>query len=343
MKRILVILTGGTFGMVPMRPAQTLAPGEVQDRLLHQVPELGGIASIDTTVAFNIDSSNMTLGHWRHLAALIRDARASYDGFVVIHGTDTMAYTASALSFMLLGLDRPVILTGSQRPLARIRSDARGNLVNAVEIATCPLAEVSVFFGTRLYRGNRTTKVSAERYDAFASPNYPPLAEVGVDVTFDAVARRSATAGDFHPFLDLDPSVVTVVVHPGLPGGYLERVLDGPERALIVEGYGPGNVPIGEESLLPLIARARERGKVVAVNTQCAEGRVSLALYECGREAARLGALSCEDMTVEASIVKMMYLLGRYGARAEVERLFVEDIAGELSPPPAVLEEREDS
>jgi L-asparaginase len=342
-KRILVIFTGGTFGMVPMHPTQTLAPGEIQERLLAHVPELERIAEIDTAVAFNIDSSNMTLEHWKGLAALIRDGRSRHDGFVVIHGTDTMAYTASALSFMLIGLGRPVILTGSQRPLMRIRSDARGNLVNAVEIAGSDAAEVAVFFGTRLFRGNRTTKVSAERYDAFASPNLPPLAEVGVDVVFSPTLRRRSPSAAFAPFLDLEPSVLTLVVHPGLPRGYLDRVLDGDERAIIVEGYGPGNVPIGEESLLPFIGDARRRGKIVAVNTQCGEGRVSLELYECGRRAAELGAVSCGDMTVEASVTKMMYLLGRHRERDEVERRLGEDLAGELSPPPLVLEEREDS
>jgi L-asparaginase len=340
-KRILVIHTGGTFGMVPMRPSQTLAPGEIQDRLLAEVPEIERIARIDTAVAFNIDSSNITPGHWRRLATMLVASRDSHDGFVVIHGTDSMAYTASALSFMLLGFGKPVILTGSQRPIMETRSDARSNLVNAVEIATSGIAEVGVFFGTRLYRGNRTTKVSAELYDAFSSPNCPPLAEVGVGVVFSAEARRAPPSSSFSPFLELQPSVITIVVHPGLSRGFLERALDGPERAFVVEGYGPGNVPIQEESLLPFIAAARRGGKIVAMNSQCAEGRVSLDLYECGRAAAELGAIPCRDMTIEASITKMMYLLGRYQARAEVERRFVEEIAGELSGPPEALAEEE--
>ncbi len=338
MKRILIIHTGGTFGMVPMEPSRTLAPADVQDRLLAHVPEITRIADIETEVVFNLDSSNMTPAHWRSLAAFIADRADRYDGFVVIHGTDTMAYTASALSFMLLNLPRPVILTGSQRPLVRIRSDARGNLVNAVEIAATDLAEVGVFFGTRLYRGNRTTKISAERYDAFASPNLPALAEVGVDIRFSAQARRAA-AGPFSPFFDFNASVGVIVVFPGLPARFWQQALASGVKAFVVEGYGPGNVPIGNESLLPFVERAVASGRLVAINTQCAEGRVDLGLYECGRRAAEAGALSCGDMTVEASIVKMMYLLGRCGSIDEVSRLFVTDLAGELSPPQPRLDE----
>ena len=339
MKRILVIHTGGTFGMVPMEPSRTLAPGDIQDQLLAHVPEIARVAEIEAAVAFNMDSSNMTLAHWRRLAALITERKDDYDGFVVIHGTDTMAYTASALAFMLVGLPKPVILTGSQRPLVRIRSDARGNLVNAVEIATTDLAEVGIFFGTRLYRGNRTTKTSVERYDAFDSPNAPPLAEVGVDIRFGPDVRHAATAGPFDPFFGLEPSVGVLFVFPGLPERFWEQALASDVRAFVVEGYGPGNVPIAEESLLPFIERAVSGGRLVAINTQCAEGRVDLQLYECGRRAAERGALSCGDMTVEASIVKLMYLLGRYPSGDEAARLFVTDLAGELSQPPPRLEE----
>ncbi len=339
MKRILIIHTGGTFGMVPMEPSRVLAPADIQDRLLAHVPEITRIADIETEVVFNIDSSNMTPAHWRVLASHIAGRAQRYDGFVVIHGTDTMAYTASALSFMLLGLPKPVILTGSQRPLVRIRSDARGNLVNAVEMAAADLAEVGVFFGTRLYRGNRTTKISAERYDAFASPNAEPLAEVGVDIRFSAGARRRAAAGPFAPFFDFDPAVVAIVVFPGLPARFWQQALACGARAFVVEGYGPGNLPIGDESLLPFVERAVASGCLVAINTQCAEGRVDLALYECGRRAAEAGALSCGDMTVEASIVKMMYLLGRCASADEAARLFGTDLGGELSPPPPRLDE----
>jgi L-asparaginase len=331
-KRILIIHTGGTFGMGSTRPSRTLSPGELAVELETHVPELQRIAAVETAVAFSIDSSNMTLRHWRVLATLVAEARERYDGFVVIHGTDTMAYTATALSFMLQGLSRPVILTGSQRPLIETRSDARSNLVGAVEIATTDLAEVGVFFGTHLYRGNRTTKVSADRYDAFASPNYPPLAETGVDLTLSGVARRVVAGEVFHLHAALDPSLVVVSVHPGMPRGFLERALQGDERAFIVRGYGPGNVPIEEESFLPFVERALQLGKIVAMHTQCAEGRVSLDLYECGRKTADLGAWSCGDMTLESSIVKMMYLLGRAGTREEMARAYVTNLVGELTP-----------
>ena len=220
-----------------------------------------------------------------------------------------------------------------------IRSDARGNLVNAVEIATTDLAEVGIFFGTRLLRGNRTTKISAERYDAFASPNLPPLAEVGVDIRFAPHVRRAGGAGAFNLFLDLIPSVAVLVVYPGLPAALRDAALESGARAFVVEGYGPGNVPIADESLLPFIERVVSSGRLVAINTQCAEGRVDFSLYECGRRAAERGALSCGDMTVEASITKLMYLLGRCRSTEEAARLFAADLAGELSPALARHEE----
>nr|NIV15464.1 asparaginase [Fodinibius sp.] len=182
MKKILIIHTGGTFGMMPMKPRQTLAPNQVEERVTAHVPELEKIASIDFNMIFNLDSSNIQPRHWQELAVLINQNIEAYDGFVIIHGTDSMAYTAAALSFMLNNLPKPVILTGSQRPLAEIRTDARINLINAVELATRPIPEVGIFFGTELFRGNRAVKVSSTDFHAFESPNFPSLAEVGLDV-----------------------------------------------------------------------------------------------------------------------------------------------------------------
>ncbi len=202
MKKIMLIHTGGTFGMVPMKPSNTLAPSLIQDQILTHVPEIQKIADIDFDVVFNLDSSNIQIHHWQKLAQYIYERYSDYDGFVIIHGTDAMIYTASALSYMLRGIGKPVVLTGSQRPLAQIRSDARSNLINSMELATYPIPEVSIFFDTHLFRGNRTIKISSTQYDAFASPNYPSLAEVGLDIKLSKSVLMHPAALEFHRQLD---------------------------------------------------------------------------------------------------------------------------------------------
>lgn len=337
MKRILIIHTGGTFGMMPMKPSKTLTTGDIKDQIFRFVPELKKIAYVENIIPFNIDSSNFTVNDWKILANLIIENQHNFDGFVIIHGTDTMAYTASALSFMLLDFPKPIILTGAQSPLANIRNDARSNLINAVEIATTDLQEVGIFFGIHLFRGNRASKISTSSYNAFTSPNFPPLAEVGMDINFHISFKKSRKK--FKPFFDFYPSVMTLRVIPGFSHSYLESILDSYVKGIIIEGYGAGNVPIGEESLLPFIEEAVKRNKVVAITTQCFHGRVSLDRYQCGQSAMNLGAISCSDMTKETSIVKLMYLLGKYKSLSTIKRLFMQNIAGELSEHPHKLDE----
>jgi len=316
--------------MIPVDSGITLTPGNIQDQIFAYVPEIKKIAQIETLMPFNIDSSNITIHRWKILGKLILEQEKNFDGFVIIHGTDTMAYTASALSFMLLYFPKPVVLTGSQRPLAYIRTDARNNLINAVELAAAGIPEVCIYFGNMLFRGNRTTKVSTWRYDAFDSPNFSPLAEVGFDINL----KISVTMPDrkVEPFFNFDPSVSVLKVFPGCINDYIYTLLDSEVRGILIEGYGSGTFPAESETLIPFIKEAVKKNKLVAINTQSIHGGITLELYESGKKALEAGALSCHDMTTETSIVKMMYLFGKY--KHELEKIkiyYTKNLAGELS------------
>lgn len=331
MKKILIIHTGGTFGMVPLKPSQALAPDLVQKNILSLVPELRQIADIDFEVAFNLDSANIQPRHWLQLAQMVAAHVDEYDGFVVIHGTDSMAYSATALSFMLRNLPRPVIFTGSQRPLAEIRSDARSNLINAVELATYPIPEVSIFFGTELLRGNRAVKISSTDYGAFISPNFPPLATVGLEIRLSD--QQLKPHGKFALQTTFSDAVIAVRFFPGLCAEYLEYLVNTSLRAVVIEGLGMGNVAVMEGSLLPLIQRLTAAGKLVVINSQSTYGWVDLDRYENGKRLAEAGAVGSGDMTTEATIVKLMHLAGNGAAsREELAQRLPVPIAGEITP-----------
>ena len=330
-KRIRIIHTGGTFGMIPQHPRPTLAPQQVQQQITTYVPELRQIADIDFKVMFNIDSANMRPHHWQMLAREIHASYEDFDGFVIIHGTDSMVYTASALSFMLPGLGKPVILTGSQRPLAEIRNDARGNLVNAVELATYQIPEVSIFFGTRLLRGNRAIKSSTTGFGAFSSPNYPPLAEVGVDIE---IYRDDILTGGRTPELSTHASASLAVTRffPGLTPDFLKSFLEIPINAIIIEGLGMGNVNIDEASLCPMVEALTAAGKLVIITSQSRHGQVDLKRYENGRRIGEAGAIGNGDMTTETTIVKTMHLLGKHQEDIDAVRgAFCQSLAGEIT------------
>ena len=331
MKKILIIHTGGTFGMVPLKPAPTLAPNQVQANITQFVPELRQIAEIDFRALFNLDSANITPTHWQQLATLIFDELPNYDGFVVIHGTDSMIYTAAALSYMLRNLPKPVVLTGSQRPLAEIRSDARMNLINAAELATRDIPEVSIFFGTELLRGNRSAKVSGIDYGAFVSPNYPPLADVGLEITLHDNCLRPS--GKPELLTAISDEVLAMPFFPGLHPEYLRWMIDSPLKAIVVQALGLGNVATQEKSLVPLVQSLSDAGKLVVIASQSRHGFVDLQRYQNGKLIAEAGAVGAQDMTMEAVIVKLMHLLGTHpNALETVKKLLHEPIAGEVDP-----------
>lgn len=331
MKNILLLQTGGTIAMHIDRGETELNPDRWGELLCREIPELEGIARIEIRKAFFEDSSDINHTHWTTLCRTIADHYEEYDGFVILHGTDTMAYTASALSFGLQDLSKPVILTGSQVPMSSIRSDARRNLVNAIELATHPIPEVAVCFNDHLFRGNRSTKMSIGDFDAFTSPNYPPLAEIGIDIRLASnLIRASRSPVVCKP--DFSDSVMVVKLHPSLnPSLLMSMDLSG-IRAVIIEAFGSGNMPIkGTYNLLPFIESCRKRSIHVIVTSQAAHDSVDLNLYRSGREALNLGAIGAGDMTMESAVTKAMHLLPLSLAENDFKLHFERSVAGERS------------
>jgi len=296
--------------------------------LLAEVPALGRVATIETRQLFAMDSSDMHPSDWVALAREVHSALGQYDGVVVVHGTDTMAYTASALGLLLGPLPKPVVLTGSQRPLAEARTDARENLIDAAMVATLDVPEVCVTFASRVMRGVRSTKRDAWALDAFASPNCEPLVELGMHAAVADHVRKPAALGAFDD--RIEPSVLAVRVFPGLE----ERLVTGAVRAgvkgLVLEAYGTGNVPqqIGR-SLIPAIEAARAANVPVVIVSQCLRGFVDLTRYAGGAAAERAGAISGGDMTPEAAVAKLMIGLGRHGSGDALRDWFMKSVVGE--------------
>jgi L-asparaginase len=326
LKRVLLLHTGGTLGMSARRPTP-LVPGTYAQEIVKRVPELAELAEIETRILCNLDSSDVGPDEWAGLADEIARARDAWDGFVVIHGTDTMAYTAAALSFAFDGLDRPVVLTGSQRPLGEIRTDARRNLVDAVDLATRDIPEVGICFDGRLLRGNRATKGDAWSYGAFASPGCPPLARLGLDVEIGAHVRRPSRA--FAVDARFDPRVAVCWVVPGMDPTSLPRLAEG-ACGVVLAAFGVGNVPLRAHPLAPEIGRLVERGVTVLVVTQARAGSVDLSLYANGAVLAEVGAISGGDLLLEAAVVKLMHALARFPDDAAARRAYlVANVAGE--------------
>lgn len=326
MSRVLLIHTGGTLGMT----GTPLEPGAYADALAERLPELNELAELETRIPFNLDSSDVGPSHWTALAELIAEARADYDGFVVVHGTDTMAYTASALSFALRGLDCPVVLTGAQRPLAALRTDARRNLADAVELATCDVPEVAICFDGLLLRGSRATKANVRDYRAFESPGCEPLARLGVDIEFGEHIHRPT--GAFRTEPQFDSRVHLVYAHPGLEPSLLETMLDGDDapRGLILAAYGVGTIPTQKHSLAPVVADAADRDIDVVVVTQ-SSGKVDLGLYENSIALRDAGAIPGGEMGIEAAVTKLMHALAQFDAPHDRRDYLRTDIAGELA------------
>jgi L-asparaginase len=337
-KRIYVAYTGGTIGMAPRADGYAPRAGFLGQQLA-AMPELYH----PSLPAFELDeydplldSANMVPGDWVRIAQDIARRYNDYDGFVVLHGTDTMAYSASALSFLLPGLAKPVILTGAQIPLCELRTDARENLIAALLLAAGePIPEVCLFFGGRLLRGCRSVKVNASGFDAFDSPNYPPLGVAGIDLAINwPLVRRLEPAAIFKPLQPrLDTTVGALRLFPGISAQVVRNMLQPPLQGLVLEAYGTGNAPDRNRDLLTAIAEATERGVVIVDCTQCLRGTVDLEAYATGAALARAGVISGYDLTAEAALAKLFCLLGAGHSPEETRALMQQDLAGELTRP----------
>ncbi|HZB65970.1 MAG TPA: asparaginase [Ornithinibacter sp.] len=333
---LFVLYTGGTFGM-GADASGSLVPLDLRDIRDH-LPFLRRLPLALTVATFvhPIDSSSMRPSDWIDIADAIVDQAPGHAGVVVLHGTDTMAYTASALSFLLEGIDIPIVLTGAQRSVTELRSDGRENLVTALAIAAGHLRgdvlvpEVTVFFADLLLRGNRSVKVHADSYHGFASPNLPPLATAGVSIEFASNVIRAPSAGPIRRNGGMSSDVTGMRLHPGIDGYDLEAALARPGlRGFVLEAYGAGNGPTAQW-FLNHVQSAAERGVAVVVTTQCRAGSVVGGRYASGSALLAAGAVPGGDMTFEAALTKLMVLTDRHGV-GDVRRLMQQDLAGELS------------
>ncbi len=336
---VLLIYTGGTIGMKEDPSDQTLRPFDFRS-LMQEVPELRKFAIDIHSCTFDplIDSSDIEPGMWKKLAEMIAQNYDAYDGFVVLHGTDTMAYSASALSFMLSGLSKPVIFTGSQLPIGRPRTDGKENLISSVEIAgsreadgSATVPEVCIFFNDLLLRGNRSTKIDAGGFEAFRSPNCPPLAEAGIEINYnrDIILRPSGKPFGVHT--ELDTAVSILKVHPGITERVVEDILLGRRtRAIILETFGCGNAP-SRDWFLDIVRESNARGKILFNVTQCLRGAVNMDMYATGRALKDAGVLSGGDMTTESALAKLFVLMGQSDDNEYVKAHLEESLRGEIS------------
>ncbi|MBR5849708.1 MAG: type I asparaginase [Alistipes sp.] len=339
---ILIIYTGGTIGMQTDTATGALIPFDFSG-IYEEFPSLKRLnVSIDVhTLSPVIDSSNVSPENWVTLATLIRDNYTRYDGFVVLHGTDTMSYTASALSFMFENLTKPVVFTGSQIPIGVLRTDGRENLITAIEIAGArdaagrPLVpEVSLYFQNHLFRANRTTKRSAEALSAFYSFNFPPLADVGVNISYNQGLihhPEPSAEQELRVATELSTEVCVIKLFPGISKPILSAILSTPNlKAVILETYGAGNAPTSPW-FIELLQEAINRGVIVLNITQCKGGCVSMELYETGLRLLQIGVTSGYDMSTEAAVTKLMYLLGKKLPIEETKELLRTSLRGEIT------------
>ncbi len=332
-KKIYIAYTGGTIGMQRSEQGYIPQPGFMED-CLAGMPEFHRAEMPAYHIheyAPLIDSSDMTPADWQRITEDIRDHYDDYDGFVVLHGTDTMSFTASALSFMLEGLEKPVIITGSQIPLAELRSDGQQNLFNALFLAAnYPIHEVTLFFNNQLFRGNRSTKVHADGFHAFDSPDFPPLLEAGIHIQLVAgqLGKPQSQPLTLHPIQPQPIGVVTL--YPGISFEVIGNLLQQPVKALILLTYGVGNAP-QDERLLSQLRTASQRGVIIVNLSQCLRGKVNMGGYATGNALAEAGVISGFDMTTEATLTKLHFLLSQGYDAPRIRELMQQDLRGELS------------
>jgi len=340
---ILILYTGGTIGMQRTPYGYEPAPGHLQ-RLIAANPAFRSEGLPAYTIhQFDplLDSSNMTPTDWVRIAHVIAGQYTGYDGFLVLHGTDTMAFTAAAISFMLEGLDKPVVLTGSQIPLEETRNDAQGNLLTSLLLLGRyhdRLPGVYLYFANTLFRGNRATKVQAEALAAFASPNFPPVGRAGVSLTidWDLVLPPAGHAGGVVVVEVGEATIAAFRLFPGLKSAYLDSILSPPVQGVVLECYGAGNAPERNQPFMEALAAATRRGVVIVDVPQPLYGTADLGLYATGRALLEVGVVSGYDMTAEAALAKLFYLFGQGHPPEEVRRLVQRNLRGELTPPEEV-------
>ncbi len=337
---ILVLYTGGTIGMIE-NPVSGALEAFQFDHLRKHVPELNRFNYDIDAITFDpiIDSSDMEPRYWVKMAQIISDNYERYDGFVILHGTDTMSFTASALSFMLENIGKPVIITGSQLPIGQLRTDGKENLLTSIEIAAArnsegePMVpEVCIFFESRLMRGNRTTKINAEGFNAFRSYNYPSLAHAGIHIKYDThLIRRPDPSRPFKPHFLLDNNVVILTLFPGIRQEIVDSVLQiRGLRAVILKTFGSGNAP-QKTWLVNLLKQLDEQGVILVNITQCAKGTVEMHRYSTGLQLLQAGAINGYDSTLESMVTKLMFLLGHGYSREEIIKRMNTSIAGEIT------------
>ena len=337
--KILLVYTGGTIGMVKNFETGALKVFDFK-KLLQRIPELKQLDCDIQTISFDkpIDSSNMDESKWYQIATIIENNYDFFDGFVILHGSDTMSYSASALSFMLENLKKPVVFTGSQLPIGDLRTDAKENLITAIQIASLKhkhepvIQEVCLYFEYKLYRGNRTTKVSAEHFNAFTSPNYPAMAESGVHLKVsNDLLLPLAEENAFKVNKQMDPNVVIVKMFPGISEAVLSAIVAIPGlKGIVLETYGSGNAP-SEDWFINILKNAISSGLHVVNVTQCTGGSVNMGHYETSTMLKEIGVISGADITTEAAITKMMHLLAQEMLSSDFKTLFETSQRGELS------------
>lgn len=329
--KILLLFTGGTIAQIKDPILKALVPAKTTEDLLRLVPELNEHFSIDTVLVENLDSSNIQPAHWVKLAATIYKHYSQYDGFVITHGTDTMSYTASALSFALQNLGKPVVFTGSQLPGNALGSDARTNLIHAFQVASMDIAEVVIVFGTKVLRGNRSSKQSESALDAFWSPVFSDLGKIRLEIELYNHHKKRDESKQPVLTTHFEENIAVITLTPGIKPLVIDTLIDAGVKGIILQGFGAGNLPIKENSLIASIKNSISHGVPVVITSQCAAGVANVFIYETGIMAQKTGAISAEDMTLEAAATKLMWILSNKHTMSEIDMLLHKNFVGEIT------------